>query len=114
MMNFRIGATARGALVAAAMIALAAPATAENAAWVHQPVRVRIGGDNGAAITGRTRTLDGCLYVQLDRPAAGGITLVRMDQVTSLQVLDGAAWVARAVKPVLAQEPAHCLAEANG
>lgn len=113
-MHFRIGALARKALVAAVLSTLAAPAIGANAAWVHQPVRVQIGGDKVAAITGRTRTLDGCLYVQLDRPAAGGITLVRMDQVISLQVLDGAAWVARAVKPLLLKEPAHCSAEANG
>lgn len=101
-------------LAAAALLTLITPALAGNAHWEHQAVRVQLGAASAEAITGRTRTLDGCLYVQLDRAAPGGITLVRMDQVTRLQVRDGTTWIARDLKALLAREPAHCSAEANG
>lgn len=109
----RATATVAAMATVAATAVAAPPATAGNAAWTNQVVRVQVGADRDQ-ITGKTRTLDRCLYVQLDRAAPGGVTLVRMDQVSSLHVRNGTAWVARDLKSVLAREPAHCFAEANG
>lgn len=102
-----------GILTTAALLALAGPALADNAAWVNKAVRVQFGGPQNAAVTGKVTRLDRCLYVRFDEPRSG-ITMVRMDQVTSLQVRSGTTWVAQDVKAVLGREPAHCFAEANG
>lgn len=88
-------------------------ALADDARLLSEAVRVQFGGDRAHAVTGKIIRLDRCLYVRLDA-ARDGITLVRMDQVTRLEVKNGAAWVARDVRGVLSREPSHCSAEANG
>ncbi len=99
-------------LAGAMLCTLAGAAAAGNDDWVGRVVRVEFGADH-ALIGGKAMRTDGCLYVLLDAPR-DGISLVRMDQVNRLLVRGGAAWAAQDVRSVLAREPAHCHAEANG
>lgn len=98
--------------VATLLVLACAPALAGNAEWVGRNVRVSFGAEH-AMIPGKVTRLDICLYVKLDA-ARDGITLIRLDQVTSLQSRQGSAWVVQDLQLLLRQEPKHCFDEANG
>jgi hypothetical protein len=104
--------TALRTLAAALLITAAAPSLAGADEWVNRPVRITFGA-NPAPIGGKFMRMDRCLYVRLDT-ARDGLTLIRLDQVSRLQVNGGGRWIPQDVKPMLAREPAHCLEEANG
>jgi hypothetical protein len=99
-------------LLAAALVALVSPATASNSAWINKTVRV---GYAGALVTGKIIHSQGCLYVKFDRPAPGGITMVRVaDLIESLQARSANNWVPQNLQAIRKIEPAACFAAANG
>jgi hypothetical protein len=85
---------------------------ADNAALVNKPVRVQVSGAAGGAVPGKLIAVEGCLYVQFDQKTKEGFTSVRLDQLTSLQVL--AAGANPSLEAMLRQEPRKCFEEANG
>lgn len=101
-------------LLFSALVLLSAPALSGNADLVRKVVRVQVSEGAGGLVSGKLTRFDGCLYVQLDKPTAGGIQSMRLDQVLGLQVFENGRWTPRVVESVLKREPSHCLAEANG
>lgn len=97
----------------AVLAAFSGMARADNADWVNRIVRVNFGAEQSAAVNGKVTRFDRCLYVKLDTPR-DGIALVRMDQITRLQVRSGSTWVASDLQALLRREPVHCFDEANG
>ena len=100
----------RKVLIAASVLLFGAGpiAAADNAALVNKPVRVQVSGLTDAPVSGKLIAVEGCLYVQFDQKTKDGITSVRLDQVTSLQVA-GAT-----LEAMLKQEPKKCFEEGNG
>jgi hypothetical protein len=97
--------------VAAVLVSICAGAlAADNAALVNKAVRVQVAGITGGAVPGKLIAIEGCLYVQFDQKTKDGFTSVRLDQVTSLQVVDANA----SLDAMLKQEPKKCFEEANG
>jgi hypothetical protein len=100
-------------LIAVPFLLLAGSAlTADNAALVNKPVRVQVSGVAGGALSGKLIAVEGCLYVRFDQKTREGYTSVRLDQVTSLQILGGGA--NPPLDAVLKLEPKKCFEEANG
>jgi polyisoprenoid-binding protein YceI len=98
-----------------ALATMASHALADNAALVNKAVRVQVSGvGGGGQISGKLTNLDGCLYVNFNKPTKDGLRSVRLDQVQSLQVFDNGGWMGRSIKALLKQEPQKCFAEANG
>ena len=85
---------------------------ADNAASVNKPVRVQVTGITAGAVPGKLIAVEGCLYVRFDQRTKDGFTSVRLDQVTSLQIL--AAESNPSLEAMLRQEPRKCFEEANG
>jgi len=83
---------------------------ADNAALVNRAVRVQVTGVTAGAVPGKLIAIEGCLYVQFDQKTKDGFVSVRLDQVTSLQVVGTNASLAAMLK----QEPKKCFEEANG
>jgi hypothetical protein len=83
---------------------------ADNAALVNKAVRVQVSGITAGAVPGKLIAIEGCLYVQFDQKTKDGFTSVRLDQVTSLQVMGANA----SLDAMLKQEPKKCFEEANG
>ncbi len=96
----------------AAGIFAGAALAADNTALVNKPVRVQVSGVAGAALPGKLIAVEGCLYVQFDEKTKEGYTSVRLDQVSSLQIL--AAGPNPSLEAVLRLEPKKCFEEANG
>ena len=107
-MRLRTGLFLAVAAFTGAGLALAA----DNASVVNKPVRVQVTGVTNGAVPGRLITVEGCLYVQFDEKTKDGFTSVRLDQVTSLQIVGGVA--NPSLDALLRQEPLKCFAEANG
>ena len=85
---------------------------ADNRAVVNKPVRVQVAGITNGAVPGKLITVEGCLYVQFDQKTKDGFVSVRLDQVTSLQILGGSA--NPSLDTMLKQEPQKCFTDANG
>ena len=83
---------------------------ADNAALVNKVVRVNVSGITAGTVPGKLISQDGCLYVQFDEKTKDGFVSVRLDQVTSLQVVGANA----SLDAMLKQEPKKCFEEANG
>jgi hypothetical protein len=99
-------------LIALSSLTLAGTAlAADNAALVNKPVRVQVSGVAGA-LSGKLIAVEGCLYVQFDQKTKEGYTSVRLDQVSSLQILSGGS--SPSLEAVLRLEPKKCFEEANG
>ena len=94
------------------LVVAGAALAADNAALVNKPVRVQVSGVAGGALPGKLIAVEGCLYVQFDQKTKEGYTSVRLDQVTSLQIL--AAGSNPSLEAVLSLETKKCFAEANG
>jgi hypothetical protein len=100
-------------LIALSSLTLAGTAlAADNAALVNKPVWVQVSGVAGGALSGKLIAVEGCLYVQFDQKTKEGYTSVRLDQVSSLQIL--AAGSNPSLEAVLRLEPKKCFEEANG
>jgi len=85
---------------------------ADNVALVNKPVRVQDSGVAGGALPGKLIAVEGCLYVQFDQKTKDGYTSVRLDQVSSLQILTNGAQPS--LEALLRLEPKKCFEEANG
>jgi hypothetical protein len=104
---------AAGTVTTADAADTAGAATRTGDAWVGKSVRLQFGAVGTAAVTGKVTRMDRCLYVLLDAPR-DGIKLIRLDQARDLQVRGSTGWTPRDVEALVAKEPAHCRAEANG
>jgi hypothetical protein len=97
-------------VVLSAVVSAGSALAADNAAFVNKAVRVLVTGITGGTVPGKLISLDGCLYVQFDQKTKDGFVSVRLDQVTSLQVVGTNA----SLDAMLKQEPKKCFEEANG
>jgi hypothetical protein len=95
-----------------ALILAGSALAADNAALVNKPVRVQVSGVAAGALSGKLINVEGCLYVRFDQKTKEGYTSVRLDQVTSLQILGGGA--NPSLETMLKLEPKKCFEEANG
>ena len=99
-------------IVLSSLVLVGSALAAENSSLVNRPVRVEVAGLTAGAVPGKLIAVEGCLYVQFDQTTKDGISSVRLDQVTNLQLLGAGA--SPSLRAMLSQEPRKCFVEGAG